>query len=156
MGLEVGVNSYLDVAAANAYFADRYGAEDWDGLGDTDKAKVLISAAMALDGGYNWAGYPTDPDQPLAFPRDAETDVPQKIKNAQAEMALAIVAAGSPTAAPEGVELSALEAGSVKLTYNTDRATRPQTGLKNDIINGLVKEWTTGTGSTKSIPMERA
>lgn len=118
MSLQVGVNSYLDVAAANAYFSDRLGAEAWGALTDAQKAQALVTATRRLDR-LPYLGAKASPTQPLAFPRCyppaslplishpnsfddllygagwyCEPDVPQAVKDATCEEALALVSAG--------------------------------------------------------------
>lgn len=118
MSLLVGVNSYLDVAAADAYFSDRLGAEAWAALTPTQKSQALVSATRRLDR-LPFLGAKKDQAQALAFPRCypptglplisnpnsvddlpygagwyCESDVPQAIKDAVCEEALALVTIG--------------------------------------------------------------
>lgn len=117
MSLQVGVNSYLDVASADAYFSDRLGAEAWDALTDAQKAQALVTATRRLER-LPYVGAKKDQAQALAFPRCypptglpippaqnsfddplyagwyCESDVPQAIKDAVCEEALALVSIG--------------------------------------------------------------
>ena len=43
--LEIGTNSYIDVAGANEYFAERLHAESWEQADESTKEKALKQAA---------------------------------------------------------------------------------------------------------------
>ena len=88
MSLTVGTNSYATVDESDTYFADRFGGEVWIALTSTLKAQLLISATDIQDSSFSWFNSKTDDDQSLEQPRNDETTVDQKIKNAQCELAL--------------------------------------------------------------------
>jgi hypothetical protein len=73
MALTVGVNSWVTVAEADAYLADKYGAGDWAGLPNATKESLLITS-------YRWIqrlqDYSISP---------ASTNI--KVKSAQIELA---------------------------------------------------------------------
>lgn len=118
MALQVGVNSYISVQDADAYFADRLDADAWENADSETKAKALITATKRIDA-QRFQGIPKDPQQALQFPRCyramdrqtatialelrdplmehrhlmlgaylCETDVPQAVKDATCEEAL--------------------------------------------------------------------
>lgn len=113
--------SYVSVAEADAYFADRQPSTEWDALDtDAEKEKVLKTAARRLDQerfqGHTVKplnGTSTDDTQALAFPRyEVEsregwtylhTVIPEGIKRAQMEIAYAILS-GDLTLAQTGLE----------------------------------------------------
>lgn len=69
MALTKGVNSYVTLAEAEAYFADRVDAVAWFELADDDrKSQALVTATTLLDS-LNWDGQSVSETQPLAFPR---------------------------------------------------------------------------------------
>ena len=68
MALVKGTNSYVTVAEADSYFAERLHSETWSGASPTDKEKALITATGLLDQ-KPWVGEAEDELQPLAFPR---------------------------------------------------------------------------------------
>ena len=100
MALVVGVNSYVTVAEADAYFGDRLDVDAWTTAGDTLKSQSLTTAAMMLDG-LRWLGEAVDVNQPMAFPRrmefldpmlnlwvrPSETEIPIRLKRASFELA---------------------------------------------------------------------
>lgn len=49
MALQVGVNSYTDVATAEAYFEDRLFTDAWTQATDVQKAQALVMATRAID-----------------------------------------------------------------------------------------------------------
>lgn len=99
MALAVGVNSFVSLADAEAYFADRLDVAAWTEATDPQKEAALVTATSILDG-KTWAGYAVAEDQDLAFPRlgsyfDPKVgyaivfpeDVPDRVKKATYELA---------------------------------------------------------------------
>lgn len=108
----VGANSYMTVAEADTYWADRKNGADWQSA--TEKEGALVEASAYLDAAYNWvwlnppggqsslspleANTPLkNPNQGLEWPRNAAynedtflliSGVPQRVKDATAELAL--------------------------------------------------------------------
>lgn len=118
----VGVNSYVSVADADAYFNERLFCTAWTGASEDDKARALIMAAKAIDRQLlKGSKKDTDDNQPLAFPRCytvdtriatslnyignkdlvwdsdlwCEEEVPQAVKDAQCEEAMALLDIGN-------------------------------------------------------------
>lgn len=77
----VGVDSYADETQLTDYAAKR-------GLTLDGDASVALIKAMDFLSIQQWQGDKTDPLQPLDFPRDGETTVPQSIITAQILLAL--------------------------------------------------------------------
>lgn len=71
--MTVGTNSWVTVAEANLYLADKYGAGAWAGLTDAVKEDLLITAFWAI---YGSAEYTI-----------AKTSTNELVKNAQIETA---------------------------------------------------------------------
>lgn len=94
--ITVGTNSYVTLAEADTFFAQRAFSDAWVGV-DDDKARSLIAAARHLDFLYIWKGYPTVTTQAMQWPRNgvqsrtggsvASDATPQDIKDAQCELA---------------------------------------------------------------------
>ncbi len=135
MALVVGTNSYVTEEEAITYFADRFNGSDWEGIEDVDDElypKLLVSATDILDSAFSWLNSKTDSDQLLEFPRNNETTVPQKIKNATFELALEIYLS-------EG----ALQLDNPKL-IKTDKVTTEWTPGSNQFpesIKNIVKDY---------------
>lgn len=69
MALVKDTNSYVTLAEAELYFADRIDADAWDTGTDAQKNKALVTAALYLND-VKWTGTAVSDSQPLAFPRD--------------------------------------------------------------------------------------
>jgi hypothetical protein len=69
MALTKGSNSYVTVAEADAYFADRLDTAAWDDTTPEQKGMALVTATMVLDE-LEWTGVAISVDQSLAFPRN--------------------------------------------------------------------------------------
>jgi len=94
-----GTNSFVSLADANAYFADRPNST-WTAATDEEKEFALISGTDYLIQQYTgrWVGYITSTSQDLPWPRSgvytsdgvmiSSSVVPDAIKNATSEMAL--------------------------------------------------------------------
>lgn len=114
MAIVVGTDAYIDITGADTYFAGRLYADAWTNATDTDKEKALKQATKTIDR-QPLKGRPVDLSQPLAFPRCylapgaplsqyrfdllpgwwCETEVPQAVKNATCEEALALLERGN-------------------------------------------------------------
>jgi hypothetical protein len=68
MALVKGTNSYVDLAEAVAYFADRLDATAWDSADVMRRMRSLVTATSILER-LSWTGAAVDRGQPLAFPR---------------------------------------------------------------------------------------
>lgn len=68
MALTKGTNSYVTLAEANTYFADRLDSDAWVSANDTEKSQALITAASMIDS-MSFEGYVSSDTQVQAFPR---------------------------------------------------------------------------------------
>ena len=104
-------NSYVDVATAQAYLDERPNVEDWTGATADERIRALIAAARRLDQ-EQYRGRIASSAQALQWPRVgvedrngytvASTTVPQEVKDAQVELALAML--GDDLLADSGLE----------------------------------------------------
>lgn len=159
MAFEVGTNSYVSVADADAYHADRE-TTAWTSIsGDAGKEAALIRATQYIDGRYagRWPGSPADGrDQTLAWPRADAYDndgelidyaaIPREIVAATCEAA-ALEVATPGTLAPlleRGGKLKSLAvavSGAVSRTQTwADGAPVRSTVTKiDDLLRGIVR-----------------
>ena len=86
--------SYVSLAEANEYFSNRLHADAWVEASDADKEKALAMATKTIDR-QRLNGRKTNPSQPLAFPRYPDAEIPQNVKEACCEEALAILESGN-------------------------------------------------------------
>jgi len=121
-------NSYVTLAEANEYFAGRLRAEAWETAKDGDKEKALLTACRHIEAcririERDVIGGPLSPvvdTQALSFPRYRDVNanltyiVPEPVKQAQCEEALALLAYG-----PTASRRSALQAAGV-IAYSVD------------------------------------
>jgi len=82
--------AYVTVQEADTYFSERLFSEVWINASPEDKQKALVMATKSIDR-KPLRGRKTDPQQELAFPRNGDTEVPQEVKDACCEEALAIL-----------------------------------------------------------------
>jgi hypothetical protein len=115
-------NSYVTLQEAEAYFADRLRVDAWSGASSADKEKALLTACRHVEAcrirvhrrPHGYPGEPPDamgrpydplapsnPNQALSFPRQRDKDsdgnyaIPKRVKDAQREEALALLARGA-------------------------------------------------------------
>lgn len=81
---------YGTTAEATIYFGERLNTIPWDNAIPGDRIKALYMATRAIDK-LNIAGEKTDDDQELQFPRLGDDEVPNDIKLACFECALAFL-----------------------------------------------------------------
>lgn len=145
--------SYTTPAEAIAYFAALYGYDQWP-TEEATQQQALNSAQQQLDSLCQWYGYPTDPDQVNAFPREGETEAPQGVKDAECEIAYSIITTGS-TSTDAGDPLTELTAGSVSIKFDAGASSNP---LVNDLTTKLLSPYglCAGSGSTQITPMMRS
>ncbi|MDP4092593.1 MAG: hypothetical protein Q8920_04460 [Bacillota bacterium] len=102
----IGVNSYISLKDANAYFSERLYSDAWTAANDDTKTQALIMSARKLDG-LPLKGNKVHNDQALAFPRyeyrpircndddilpgQRRYEITDRIKQAQCEEALALL-----------------------------------------------------------------
>lgn len=84
--------SYNTTAEANEYIRTHYIAADplrvaWEGYSDDDKTSLLNKAYSVINC-LPLRGCKSDPEQEAAFPRCGGTEIPQQVKDAEAELAL--------------------------------------------------------------------
>lgn len=124
MAIQVGINSYVDISYADSYFAGRLYTDEWDNADIATKEKALITACRRIER-LQFKGIKADPEnQILQFPRAlpsvgmplypsekrfnnldytlryiVQDKVPDEVKAAQCEEALALLKYGNSTRA---------------------------------------------------------
>ena len=86
--------SYCTVEYADEYFKNRLHAESWGETSDADKEKALRQATKEIDRQL-LKGKKTDAGQILAFPRYPDEEIPEAVKEACCEIALALLERGN-------------------------------------------------------------
>jgi hypothetical protein len=132
--------SYVSLAEANEYFSSRLHADAWAEASDADKEKALAMAAKAIDR-QPLKGKKTDAGQILAFPRYPDEEIPEAVKEACCEEALAILESGNSQRRKlqkEGVQ--SLTLGNMSETY----AAGAGKGLLSQEAKELLQPWLIG------------
>ena len=132
--------AYVTLEEANTYFASRLHAEAWTAAADVDKQKALKQATRAIDRQL-LIGRKTNPEQELAFPRYPDTEVPEAVKEACCEEALAILESGNSQRRKlqqEGVQSFSL--GNMSETF----AAGAGKGLLSQEAKELLRPWLLG------------
>ena len=133
--------SYVSLAEANEYFSSRLHADAWAEASDADKEKALAMAAKAIDR-QPLRGRKSDREQTLAFPRYPDTEVPEAVKEACCEEALAMLERGNSQRRKlqqEGVQSFAL--GNMSETYVAGAGR----GLLSQEAKELLRLWLLGS-----------
>jgi len=130
MSLIVGVNSYVSVADADAYFAERLHSSRWENASPAEKEKALIMATRSLDAAFNFFGVVADESQKLAWPRAYVYDpegreipsdkIPEIIAFATCEQALYLLGT-DPTSLPDLLIKGFSRTTLGKMSVETDR-----------------------------------
>jgi hypothetical protein len=92
-------------------------AESWDRALTAAKTKALAHATNIIDS-LAYIGKKTDPNQVNEFPRDPGTTVPQDVKDATSEIALALLDGIDPEREREAISLESQGYSSARSTYN--------------------------------------
>lgn len=134
------MQSYCTIEYADEYFSGRLHAESWFEADESTKEKALKQATRAIDRQL-LRGKKTNPEQELAFPRYPDTEVPEAVKEACCEEALALLERGNSQRRrlqQEGVQSFSL--GNMSETY----ATGAGKGLLSQEAKELLRLWLLG------------
>lgn len=153
MALVVGTNSYINVADAEAYFAERLHVDPWDTADADTKAKALITATRAIDR-LLLVGCKADSEQALEFPRAvmtgygliADDAVPQVVLDAVCEEALELLdTSGAERRKLQAAGVTSFQLGTLSEVYATGssgRSAKPS-GLFSQAARELMRPYVT-------------
>lgn len=108
--------NYATVAEGDTYCGGRLNTDGWDTATEGNKTKALTQATRIIDR-LRYKGSRTDTDQVNQFPRDDDTTVPDDIKNACIEIAIALLDGVDPEKEYENIRLGSQSYGPVRSTY---------------------------------------
>jgi len=114
--------AYGTIVEAQEYFDGRLNTDAWDDAITGDKTKALEQATTTIDR-LNFRGSKTSSTQANQFPRDDDTTVPNDIKNASFEIALAFLDGVDPEMEYENLSMISQGYANVRSTY--DRSNVP-------------------------------
>jgi len=112
-------DAYCTIAEADAYFSGRLNTDAWDDATSGDQVKALVQATRMIDR-LNFKGEMTDEDQQFQFPRDDDTLVPEDIKYACSEIALALLDGVDPELEFDNLRMVSQGYANVRSTYDKD------------------------------------
>jgi len=138
--ITIGENSYIDIDGADEYFTGRLHAEAWTGADAETKEKALKQATKEIDR-QPLTGRKTTDNQVLAFPRYPDEEIPEAVKEACCEIALALLERGNDQRRKlqqEGVQSFSL--GNMSETY----AAGAGKGLLSQEAKELLRPWLLG------------
>jgi len=134
------VQSYCTIEYADEYFKNRLHAESWSGAASSIKEKALKQATKTIDRQPLKGRKATD-EQELAFPRHPDAEIPEAVKEACCEEALALLERGNSQRRKlqqEGVQ--SLSLGNMSETYITGAGK----GLLSQEAKELLRPWLLG------------
>ena len=136
------MGQYATIVEAQAYFDGRLNTDAWDdATDDAERNKALIMATTLMER-LNFRGEKADIAQELQFPRGNDTAVPQDIKNACAEVALALLDGVDPEMEFDNLRMKSQAYGVVKSTYDSERAPEHYVaGIPSSIAWGFLKPY---------------
>lgn len=150
-------NSYVTVAEADGYFADRHDSGEWDAITSPAKDTLLILASRTLDWRVNWIGLPLTDDQAMEWPRKDKAckivlngtvddpELPDILLMAVYETAYNFLESGDSIAAND---LDSIKLG--RLTIDFNEAKPAETNMVPDSICLMISDiGTCKTGSVK-------
>ena len=133
--------AYVTLEEANSYFEGRLHAAAWDNAQYGEREKALEMASRAIDR-LPLAGRPAGPAQGHAFPRHPDTEVPQAVKDACCEEALALLDRGDSERRKLQAEgVASFTIGSLSETYRVGAMGR---GLLSPEAKELLRPWLLG------------
>lgn len=144
--LTVGVNSYISLTEANAYFGGRYNSERWQEANETEKEQAILTATRRIDR-QKLKGRKVTAEQPLAFPRMAfgtVCEAPPQVKDAVCEEALALMVADTTRLQRIAEGVQSVKIGDASETYSAQYAMRTD-GLLSMEAEALLSHWLVGT-----------
>lgn len=112
----VAITPYADRTYANAYFAERLSTVAWDNASNGDKDKALKMATLLIDQ-LPYIGYKNDESQAREFPRNNDTEIPQEVAMACAEVAKALLEGNNLESLYEKSGISSESQGGASASY---------------------------------------
>lgn len=116
------MNIYADMSFALSYFQDRLHVGAWDCATPEDRRKALTMATVDIDR-LDYAGCKLDATQSLEFPRTGQVEVPEDIKIAACEIALARLDGVDPDQELTAAGMTSSSVAGIRSTY--DRSVVP-------------------------------
>lgn len=156
---ELSGDSYIDVSYADTYNGNQRNRSDWNDLSRDEKVAALRRATTYLDTGFRWKGELNDTENIHAWPRDNVTDdegrdldnttIPDRIKDACAELAYIDAVEQELLPVSESGEKQRVKAGSVEVEYSGGQGSGTSLTRINRLVSGLAVS-ATGTKAVRT------
>jgi hypothetical protein len=152
-------DSYLSVTDANSYFTNLNNTT-WVGS-DAEKEAALRKATSYLDATYVWIGYILKTTQSLNWPRTSATDsqgrdldnsVPQKVKDACAELALASLTDDLVKIKENSDYVKKQKVGELEIEYSSGAPVDREYSYVDRLLSDL---YSSKSGGTSTIKLDR-
>jgi len=114
---EVEEQAYATSDEADLYFDTRINTTTWDDATETNKVKALAHATRLIER-LNFKGTRVTTTQTFQFPRGTDTAIPQDIKNACFELALALLDGVDSEKEFESLSMDQADLDGIKTVYN--------------------------------------
>jgi len=114
---------YVTNSEADTYFDARLHSNAWDTATEAKRTKATKEATLIIDR-LNYLGEKTADTQENQFPRNDDTTVPQDIKYATCEIALALLDGVDPDMEYENLFMTTQQYSNVRSTYDRSRVSR--------------------------------
>lgn len=138
------MQSYCTTEYADEYFAGRLHSGAWYEAAEADKEKAIQQATRAIDR-QPLKGWKADPEQELQFPRWPLDEVPESVKIACCEEALALLERGN--SQRRRLQQEGVESFSVGGLTETFVASARGGGLISQEAKELLRPWLLGAVS---------
>lgn len=110
--------SYVDVAEANEYFAERLESDAWTAAASVSgKQLASLKQATRMINQLNFVGRKAEDIQENEFPRDDETTIPREVKMATCEIAIALLRKVSLQTTSQTVGLTSKSVGDASQSF---------------------------------------
>lgn len=126
----ISAGQYVSVSEGEAYFATKLHVQAWTDSTIDEKNRAIYEGTRLIDY-LCFSGDKTDADQFLEFPRNGDTDIPEAIKTACLEIALALLDGVDPDLELENLAIQDHGIGSVRSSFSRRQA--PQEHMVNGI-----------------------
>ena len=140
MTIELYKNSFVTLEDAQIYFEERYDSNEWFELDDKEKEQLLVQASKKTNA-LDFVGKKLDKSQPMEFPRNF--DLPQDIKNAVCEEAIAIIKNKNNSHLDNiNNNISSISLGAGSVSYQKNSQNNEENLFVSKTAFHLTKKWT--------------
>ena len=113
------MSSYVTTDEADTYFETRFQSEEWEDADSDTKIRVLATSTKLMDN-LNYFGTKTESSQELQFPRNGQTTIPTRVKEACYEISYALLEGRDPDYDIENINVSGSRFGSASVSRDPE------------------------------------